>query len=123
MCHRDHPVHRASAGAVDAQITDANGNVVATVPLGSETAGTHTFDLSAIKNAPQLVDGTYTVALTLTSSNGANVPVTTSVSGQVTGVDLSVNPPVLLIGGTRLPLADVTSVDASASGGSATSGR
>jgi len=65
-----------------------------------------------VAGAPTLPDGTYTVQLTLPPSGTSTdpTPVETTVSGAVTGIDLSGNTPVLLIGESRLALTDVRQV-------------
>jgi len=98
---------------VHASIVDANGaTVAADLDLGTQNAGTQTFDLSKIANAPKLADGTYTVALAAVDTSGAATAVTTATSGVVTGIDLTSNPPTLLVGSRRIALTDVTQVQA-----------
>jgi flagellar basal-body rod modification protein FlgD len=94
------------AGNVEGVVIDANGRQVASVNLGQLEAGTHTFDPGSLPNMPTLADGTYTVLLTQTVGDQL-VPLATTVAGRVTGVDFNSDPPVLLIGETRLALEDV----------------
>jgi flagellar basal-body rod modification protein FlgD len=95
-----------SAGGVEGVIIDANGRQVAAIDLGELEAGPHTLDLGSLPNVPTLADGTYTVLLTQTAGDQL-VPLATTVAGRVTGVDFNGDPPVLLIGETRLALEDV----------------
>jgi flagellar basal-body rod modification protein FlgD len=73
--------------------------------------GTQTFvwnGQNSVGNA--MPAGTYTVAITATGANGQSVPVTTSVEGVVTGVNVSANPPTLTINGQAYPLSQITQV-------------
>jgi flagellar basal-body rod modification protein FlgD len=98
-------------GTVQAKIVNSNGQQVADVVLGSQGAGDYTFDLSKIPDAPKLDDGTYAVVVTQANpAGGAATPVDTYVTGRVTGVDLTHDTPVLLLGRRRLVLADVTEI-------------
>jgi hypothetical protein len=94
------------AGNVEGVVIDANGQQVASINLGQLEAGTHTFAPGSLPNMPTLADGTYTVLLTQTVGDQL-VPLATTVAGRVTGVDFNSDPPVLLIGETRLALEDV----------------
>jgi len=98
-----------AAGAVRAQVVDAGGRQVADLDLGVRPAGAHTLELTGVPEAPTLNDGTYRVLLTRFDGDTA-VPIGTTVSGRVTGVDLSTDPPTLLLGDTRLALEDVTEI-------------
>jgi flagellar basal-body rod modification protein FlgD len=100
----------ASSGAVQAKVFDENGRVVATLELGTQSAGAQRFDLATAPGAPVLADGTYNVLVATTDASGASTVVETTVAGRVTGVDLSSDPPVLLLGTRRLALGDVREV-------------
>jgi flagellar basal-body rod modification protein FlgD len=95
---------------VTAKIIDENGRQIATVPVGQQGAGTHTFDLSEVPGAPDLDDGVYAVVLSAPNANNIATTIDTYVTGRVTGVDLTVESPVLLLGDRRLVLADVTAI-------------
>lgn len=95
---------------VEAKILDASGGTVADLVLGSQQAGVHTFDLSTVPSAPKLGDGTYTLQLYAGDGKGTATPVDTIGSGVVSGVDLSGDSPVLLIGDRRIALTDVRQV-------------
>ncbi len=93
-------------------ITDSFGNVVHT----EETAltageGTFTWD-GRDANGGQMPDGAYTITIDARNADGAYVPVTTQMSGTVSGVDLSESEPVLIVDGARIYLSSVTSVRA-----------
>ncbi len=98
-------------GNVQAKIINASGEQIANVPLGSLGAGEHVFDLSEIEGAPELEDGEYAVVLSQADpAGGAATTIATFVTGRVTGVDLTGDEPILLLGGRRLVLTDVTEI-------------
>jgi flagellar basal-body rod modification protein FlgD len=99
------------AGKVQAKIVNSNGQQVASVELGEQGAGQHTFDLSKVSGAPHLDDGEYAVVLTQANpAGGAATTIDTYVTGRVTGIDLTGQTPVLLLGSRKLVLADVTEI-------------
>lgn len=99
------------AGAVTAKVVDASGRQVANVPLGSQGAGAHVLDLSEVAGAPDLADGVYAVVITQAApGGGVGTTIDSYVTGRVTGVDLTADSPVLLLGSRRLVLADVTAI-------------
>ena len=100
----------SSAGAVQAKIVDQSGRQVANVVLGQQAAGAHTFDLSQVPNAPRLDDGTYAVVIAQSVGGAPATAVDTFVTGRVTGVDLTQESPVLLLGERQLLLTDVTEI-------------
>jgi len=95
---------------VQAKIVDATGRTVATLALGTQQAGAHTLDLATMQDVPHLADGTYKVQLFAADGNGTATQVATTGGGVVTGVDLSGDAPILLIGDRRLALTDVREV-------------
>ncbi len=74
---------------MQATIVDSSGNSVATVDLGSQSAGTQTFQWNG-KNASgnYISNGTYTVAFTATDSNGQIIPINHS-AGTVTSIQFN----------------------------------
>ena len=100
----------ADAANVNVDIKDSSGNVVYT-ESGSMQGGQGTFTWdgtdSAGNNKP---DGTYSIQMQATDSNGQPVAITTQTSGTVTGVDFTGTEPVLLLGNTRVNLSSVASV-------------
>ena len=102
----------AAGSNVQARIVDSAGHTVANLVLGPQAAGTHHFDPATVSGAPTLPDGTYTVQLTVPPSGTSTdpTPLETTVGGAVTGIDLSGETPVLLIGESRLALTDVRQV-------------
>jgi flagellar basal-body rod modification protein FlgD len=100
------------AGTVQAKIVNAAGELVANVPLGQQSAGSYVFDLDEVRGAPALADGEYAVVLTQADPAGGPArTIATSVTGRVTGVDLTGDEPILLLGARRLVLTDVTSIE------------
>jgi flagellar basal-body rod modification protein FlgD len=98
-------------GAVTAKIINSSGQTVGNVPLGSQSVGAHTFDLSKISGAPHLDDGQYAVLLTQASQTSATgTDVDTFVTGKVTGVDLTGDSPVLLLGDRRMLATSITEI-------------
>ena len=69
------------------------------------------FQMSILNDSLHLdVSGTYTVQLYVGDGNGNATPVATMGGGVVTGVDLSGDAPVLLIGDRRIAVTDVREV-------------
>ncbi|GJE57928.1 flagellar hook assembly protein FlgD [Methylobacterium trifolii] len=107
----------APRAATKATITifDSSGNLVGsqTTPLaaGGQTY-TWTGKTSSGMTAP---DGTYTIKVAAQDATGQTVSVDTGISGKVDEVDLTGSEPVLLLGGTRVPLSSVRSVGLSTS--------
>jgi len=100
----------AQSGTVEAKILDASGGTIADAILGPQNAGPHTLDAGKLPGVPALADGTYTVQLYVGDGNGNAAPVATMGGGVVTGVDLSGDAPVLLVGDRRIAVTDVREV-------------
>lgn len=98
------------AGRVTLEIRDASGSRLATLDLGEQSAGAHRADVGSLAGAPSLADGTYATRLTVSGTSGGPTEVKTRTGGRVTGVDLSADPPVLLIGDRRVALTDIREV-------------
>jgi flagellar basal-body rod modification protein FlgD len=103
------------ADKVAITITAADGSVVRAVDLGSQTAGTHTFQFDGKdQNGRTLADGTYRVeAASQTPGARVATPLDLVVEATVDGVDLAGDRPALLIGGNRVPLDKVQEVHVS----------
>ena len=103
------------AASVNVTIKDADGNVMYT-EKGDMQAGAGQFawdgTTSTGGKAPA---GTYSITMQGTNVEGKNVPISTELSGAVTGVDFTGSEPVLLIGTARVNLSGVTSVKQAAS--------
>ncbi|HEY8594577.1 MAG TPA: flagellar hook capping FlgD N-terminal domain-containing protein [Devosiaceae bacterium] len=93
-------------------IKDANGNAVYTkkMPL---SAGTGSFTWDGVGDAGvALPDGAYSITIDARDSSGNYIPVSTQMTGQVVGVDLSGSQPVLkLNGGATVPMSSVIAVN------------
>ena len=102
----------ADAPKTTITVKDGNGNIVYTeakpLPAGS---GVYQWN-GLTSTGTQAADGTYQISIDARDAGGKSVSVSTDVSGQVSGVDLSGSGPVLLVGSRRVPIANVTSVRA-----------
>jgi flagellar basal-body rod modification protein FlgD len=103
-----------SAADVKATITDSNGNLIRTLDLGPQSAGPLSIQWdgnnSSGQSAPQ---GTYTINVTATTSSGAAVPVSQSVSGVVTNISFAQGATmVTLASGAQAPISQLVSVGA-----------
>ena len=80
----------AATGNVAVKITDANGNVVRTLDLGAQNAGTSDFIWDGKNDAGEVAAaGTYTFAATTKNDKGDSVALATSLPATVTSVTLS----------------------------------
>ncbi|AUG09462.1 flagellar hook assembly protein FlgD [Pseudomonas sp. S09G 359] len=80
----------AATGNVTVKITDANGNVVRTLDLGAQSAGTSDFIWDGKNDAGEVAPaGTYTFAATTKNDKGDAVALATSLPATVTSVTLS----------------------------------
>jgi flagellar basal-body rod modification protein FlgD len=55
-------------------------------------------------------DGNYTLSITATGANGSPVTVTTQVQGTVSAVNVSQNPPTVMVGGQSYPISAIQSI-------------
>jgi flagellar basal-body rod modification protein FlgD len=80
----------SAVGDVAVKITDANGNVVRTLNLGAQSAGTSDFIWDGKNDAGEVAAaGTYTFAATTKNDAGDSVALATSLPATVTSVTLS----------------------------------
>jgi flagellar basal-body rod modification protein FlgD len=106
------------AAKVTATVRGADGTAVRVVDLGALDAGNHgfTFDGKDAHGAT-LANGTYRVEISAAASADAvATPVSLRVTDVVDGVDFTSDPPILLVGGLRVPLNRVSEVGLAASG-------
>jgi flagellar basal-body rod modification protein FlgD len=91
-------------------IRDASGNVVA-AQTKALASGMQSFvwDGRTSTGAPA-PEGDYTITVAARDATGQAVSVKTEIAGQVGSVDLSGDAPVLLVGGSRVPLGLVRSI-------------
>jgi flagellar basal-body rod modification protein FlgD len=100
---------RAASGTIT--IRDKDGNVVATEtkPL---TAGQQTYSWNGrTSTGVQAPPGDYTITVTGRDVAGQGVAIKSEITGRVDSVDMTGNEPVLVIGGVRVPLSSVKSIN------------
>lgn len=90
-------------------IRDKSGTEVAQKTINLK-AGAQTFSWDGITPKGQVPDGDYAITVTAVDAAGRAIEVKTEVSGKVDSVDLSDSTPVLVIGGSRVPLSSVKSI-------------
>jgi len=103
-----------SGGKVTVEVRSASGALVSSADLGQIGSGTHALDLDDVSALADLADGEYQVSVKVQSGDAAPSTVQTRVTGTVTGVDLTSNPPSIRIGDLEIPLGDVREVRAAA---------
>ena len=102
----------AQAANTTLTVSDSNGNVVYST-AGGTAAGTNTFSWNGQnQNGTQLPDGTYTLQVSATGANGSAVSSSVTSTGVVSEVNMSQNPPTLMIGPMSVPLSSVSAVNA-----------
>jgi flagellar basal-body rod modification protein FlgD len=91
-------------------ITDASGRLVAR--LNGETGeGPQTFSWDGTNAAgAQMPDGVYSLEVTSLDGNGDTVAADVRTSGIVTGIDLSGSEVIVAMGGVRVPLSSIQSL-------------
>jgi flagellar basal-body rod modification protein FlgD len=101
----------AAADTVKVTISDASGNVVRTLDLGAQKAGTQMFSWDGKTDSGGTApDGHYTFAVTA-SANGKAVTFDTLMNARVDGVQTTSSGPTLqLAGGSQIPLAQVIQI-------------
>lgn len=101
-----------AAARVTATVRSADGSVVRVVDLGGQEVGRHQFDWDGKDAAGTTVpDGQYRVTISAAEGpEGTPVQLDLTIRDTVDGVDFSVDPPVLLVGGLRIPLDKVHEV-------------
>ncbi len=104
----------AEGAAVTATVRNAEGELVRQIELGTQGVGPQRFAFDGKNDRGiALPDGVYTLELKALAP-GAKTPKTLELTTRalVDGVDLTVEPPVLLAGGVRLTLDQVRQVNA-----------
>jgi flagellar basal-body rod modification protein FlgD len=102
----------ADAANVMVSIKDANGNTVYT-ESGPLQAGQGEFNWDGTTSTgARAPAGSYSISMVGINTEGKTVPISTEVTGVVTGVDFTGSEPVLMVGSARLNLSGVTSVKA-----------
>lgn len=100
------------AASVSANIYDADGNIVCTTALGELEAGSYSFTWSGQNYTGNTEDdGEYSVAFSAEDEDGADVDVSTTISGVVNGVETSSSGVELtLTDGRVVGLSDIINV-------------
>jgi flagellar basal-body rod modification protein FlgD len=94
-------------------ITNSSGQTAYTGTV-SLNAGTQTYSWNGQgTNGVTWPAGQYNLAITATSANGQPVTVSTQVQGTVSGVNLSQNPPQLLVNGQSYPISSIQGISSS----------
>ena len=97
-----------ATGAVT--ITSSTGQVALTGTI-SLSAGSQSFTWNGQgNNGVAWPDGNYTLSINATGANGQPVTISTEVQGTISGIDLSQNPPQVVIGGQDYPLNSIQSI-------------
>jgi flagellar basal-body rod modification protein FlgD len=103
-------------GIVEAQITDAEGNLVRTLEIAGEdgvplAAGSHDFAWDGLDDEGEPVpDGNYTIAVSAKDGSGNAVPVTSWLRGRVEGVRFAGGGAWVIIGRMEFTLADIVEI-------------
>lgn len=101
-----------NAADVSIEVTDAQGRVVDTRPIGALGSGRHTFTFDGKKlDGTALPAGTYTLKITATTESGDAVTVTQRSQGVVTGITFAAGyPQLVLADGRTIGLAQISEV-------------
>ncbi len=103
----------AATASTTLTIANANGQAVRVVNLGSQAAGTTTYQWDGTDGqGNKLAAGAYTFAVTGTDAAGGTQTATTYTTGKVDGVNFSNGTAALTIGAVSVPYANVTAVSA-----------
>ena len=101
----------STASTVTLNVKDSSGDTVFT-GTGDASSGQHTFSWDGkTTGGSTLSSGDFTLSVTATDTNGNSVSTTTSMVGQVTGVDTTGGSTQLLVGDIDVPIANVTSIN------------
>jgi flagellar basal-body rod modification protein FlgD len=103
----------STAQSTSLVVTNDSGKVVYSGD-GETSSGTHTFTWDGKDNNGDAVsDGTYTLSVSSTTSDGTKIDTSVASYGKVTGVDLSGDEPKLEIGSMSISLSDAKQVSSS----------
>ncbi len=92
-------------------IMDSNGIPIKSIPLGVLGAGQHDFQWDGRNAAGAKMDpGIYNFEVTAMTGDGMILPVTTQITGKVTGVNLEAETPVLFLGDIPMVLSQVMEI-------------
>jgi flagellar basal-body rod modification protein FlgD len=103
----------SNSTATTLTVTNSSGQVVYT-GSGSTTSGSNTFSWNGEDNNGNVQpDGTYTLAVSATGSDGSAIQTGVTFTGKVSEISFQNGVPVLMIGTMAVPLSQVTSVGGS----------
>ncbi len=98
-------------------ITSSTGQIAYTGTT-SLNSGTQTYSWNGQgNNGVTWPAGQYTLAITATGANNQSVSVSTLTQGTVSGVDLSQNPPQIIVGGQSYPISAIQSINSGSESG------
>ena len=104
----------SAASSATVSVANAAGQVVYTGTAPSFAAGTNTFSWNGQSNSGvQLPDGTYTLSVAATDSNGGAITPTLSVSGVASAVQNVNGTTMITVGSSQVPVSAITSVGGS----------
>ena len=94
-----------------ALILDPNGYPIRSIPLGALESGEHQFQWDGLNASGDKMDrGIYSFEITAITDDGMFLPVTTQITGKVTGVNLETESPILFLGDIPLYLSQVQEI-------------
>ena len=95
----------------EALILDSNGYPIRSIPLGELESGEHQFQWDGLDASGNKMDrGIYSFEITAVTEDGRIFPVTTQITGKVTGVNLETESPILFLGDIPLELSQVLEI-------------
>ena len=101
----------STAQTVTLTVEDSSGNTVFS-QTGNPASGQHSFSWSGTTTGgTNVTSGDYTLKVSATDASGAAVSTTTSMVGQVTGVDTSSGSTQLTVGDIEVPIGNVTAIN------------
>jgi flagellar basal-body rod modification protein FlgD len=99
------------ASSVSVKVRDGGGNLVKTLELGAQSIGPRKFAWDGMnEQGTRAPNGSYQFEITAKNAAGLPVVASTRVSGLVTEVTYENGAPEVVVGGSPVPLADVTSI-------------
>jgi flagellar basal-body rod modification protein FlgD len=103
-------VNSPSPATAAVTISSSTGQVAYTGTT-SLSSGTQSFAWNGQgNNGVTWPDGNYTLSITATGANGSPVTVTTQVQGTVSAVNVSQNPPTIMVGGQSYPISAIQTI-------------
>ena len=101
----------STASSVTLTVLDSGGNTVYSTS-GDTTSGQHSFSWNGqTSGGTTETSGDYTLQVTATDGSGEPITTSTSIVGQVTGVDTSTGSTELLLGDIQVPVSNVTAIN------------